>query len=81
MGQELGVWISSNPCAHWRESHDADVRDALIKHFLPTVEFLSARLSRHVQESYRQSVCQLHRRALRMLEAILLESRALETIA
>jgi RNA polymerase sigma factor FliA len=53
MGQELRDVDIVQLWARWRESNEGEVRDALIRHYLPTVEFLSARLSRHVPESYR----------------------------
>jgi RNA polymerase sigma factor for flagellar operon FliA len=37
----------------WTKDHDTDVRDQLICHYLPTVEFLAARLAPHVPQSYR----------------------------
>jgi len=40
----------------WRDSHESEARDALIRHYLPTVGVLSARLSRYVPESYRQDL-------------------------
>jgi RNA polymerase sigma factor FliA len=56
MGQELRDVDIVQLWARWRESQDGDARDALIRHYLPTVEFLSARLSRHVPDSYRQDL-------------------------
>jgi RNA polymerase sigma factor for flagellar operon FliA len=37
----------------WTKDHARDVRDQLICHYLPTVEFLAARLAPHVPQSYR----------------------------
>ena len=42
--------------ARWRDSGEGEARDALIRHYLPTVDMLSASVSRYVPESYRQDL-------------------------
>jgi RNA polymerase sigma factor for flagellar operon FliA len=56
MRQELTEGDIVHLWTRWCESHDGEARDALIRHYLPTVESLSARLSRHMPESHRQDI-------------------------
>jgi hypothetical protein len=55
MVQEVADGDLGSLWARWREPREGEVRDALIRHYLPTVGMLSARLSRYVPESYRQT--------------------------
>lgn len=48
--QVSGLWDQ------WTSTHSASAREGLIRHYLPLVEFLAARLGRHVEHSYRSDL-------------------------